>query len=251
MILIRLSKTRRSGTARVVVLIVALVAVSWPPAACAAPGDEAIYERFERVGSLRAQGEYETASEILRDIIREYSNSEVILRRAYSELVFTLLSKDDANGADGAAREALAQFPDLTADNLFFPPRVNEIYDDLRARMFGSISVTSRPDSCRAFLDDDFIGFTPLSIEYAPVGQYVLSISKAGYLDESRPVRIDPGSASNVQLSLERQRDKKWWLWRIAPATVLSGVLLAIQLSSKDEGGGPSPLPGPPPPPGD
>jgi tetratricopeptide (TPR) repeat protein len=226
-----------------------ILMISSPRVALATPQDETIYDRFEKVSSLRSQGRYDRAIEILRSIIAEDSESDEILRRAYSDLVFTLLSKEDIAAAAESAREALYRFPDLTADAVYFPPRVNDLYDDLRGRMFGALNVATRPDSCSVYLGDEFMGFSPLRLQYVRSGEYTLKVSKAGYHDESSPVRIEPGRPTSVPLSLQRERGKTWWLARIGPAALLSSVLLAIQLQ-RDKGGEPERLPGPPPPPG-
>ena len=232
------------------VLVFSLITViSGPPVASPGPEDNTIYSRFEDVSFLRSQGQHDSAIEILRDIIDEYSESNEVLRRAYNDLDFTLLSKEDVPTATESAKEALSRFPDLAADPVYFPPRVNEIYDGLRSQMFGTLNVATKPDSCKVFLDNEFVGLSPLNLEYVRVGEYVLSVSKSGFQDESEFVSIGPGRPTSVPLSLRKQRGRGWWLVRIGPAALVAGVLLAIQLQ-RDEGGGPARLPGPPPPPG-
>lgn len=211
--------------------------------------DEPIYDRFENVSSLRSQGQYDKAIEILRGIITEYSKSDEVLRRAYCDLVFTLMSKQDADGAAQSAREALLRFPELAADPVYFPPRVNELYDQLRNELYGALHVLTKPDSCRVFLGEAFMGFSPLHVEYVRVGDYVMNLSKSGYKDEASPLRIEPGSPTSVQLSLQRERGKKWWLLRTGPGAVLAGVLAYLGLRGEEAAAAPEPLPGPPSPP--
>lgn len=220
-----------------------------PPAAFADPEDRTIYDKFEDVSSLRSQGQYDQAIELLRGIITEHAESEEILRRAYSDLVFTLLSKQDFDTAADIASEALYRFPDLTADPVYFPPTVDEVYDDLRDRLFGALNVATRPDSCQIFLGDELVGLSPLSLRYVRVGEYALKASKPGYNDELTIVRIESGHPTSVPLSLQRDRGRMWWLVRVGPAVLVTGVLLALQV--RDKGGGePGSLPAPPPPPG-
>jgi hypothetical protein len=213
--------------------------------------DEGVYQQFERVSSLRSQGEYAQAIEILRTMIREYTKSEEVLRRAYADLVFTLISKGDTTEATVSAGEALDRYPDLTADPVYFPGSVNELFDRLRSEMFGSLRVTTRPDSCRLYLNHDFVGFSPLDVAYVKVGEYILSARLAGYLDQSTTATVEPGSPTSVQLSLDRRRDRKWYLWRIGPAALVSGIFVAYQLRGDKGESQPSPLPEPPPPPGE
>jgi hypothetical protein len=226
-----------------------ILMTSCPRPAMAQPEDRTIYEKFEEVSSLRSQGQYEQAIEILKGIIIEYSDSEEILRRAYSDLVFTLLSKEDIEAAAEIARGALYRYPDLKADPVYFPPRVDEVYDDLRGRIFGSLNVATRPESCRVFLGDGFVGFSPLSVQYVRVGEYALKATKAGHSDEIALIHIEPGKPTSVPLSLQRDRGKTWWLLRVGPAVLVTGVLLALQLR-EEKTSEPGQLPGPPPPPG-
>ena len=239
---------RTIATAAVPVLIA--LAIGVPSSTASDLDDQSIYTRFEEVSSLRSQGHYDEAIVILKDIIREYSQSDQVLRRAYTDLVFTLLSKGDRDAAREGAREAILRFPDLEADPIYFPLSVNDMYTGLRKELFGSLNVDTRPDSCRVFLDDEFVGFTPLRMDYVRVGHYILNLSRTGYHDESMSVRIDPGSPTTIRSSLGRQRDKTWWLWRAGPAAVLTGLLLAFQLQEEEPTPEPSPLPEPPPPPG-
>jgi uncharacterized protein (UPF0147 family) len=215
----------------------------------AAPDDVTIYDWFEEVSSLRSRGQYDDAIAVLETIINDYAMSDRIARRAYNDLVFTLLSKQDETAVTVSAREALTRFPDLAADPVYFPPSVNQAYDRLRAEMFGGLNVATKPDSCQIFLDDEFVGFSPLTLEYVPVGEYVLNVTRPGYNDESTPIRIQPSYQTSVPLSLQKERGRGWWLMRIGPAALLTGVLVAIQLGG-DATGEPEPLPGPPPPPG-
>lgn len=212
--------------------------------------DEAIYSKWEEISSLRFNGEFDAAIAILNDIIAEYSNSEEILRRAYNNLVFTLIAKKDESAAEEQARRALERFPDLTADELTFTPRVNAMYDGLRKEMFGSLAIR-KPEESRIFVDEEFKGNAPIVLQYVPVGQHALILTKSGYRDYAETIQVQPGENLNLSLSMSRDRDKKWWILR-AGAVVAAGVLLAVGLSGGgDEGGGSTPtaLAGPPPPP--
>jgi len=208
-----------------------------------------IYERFEKVSSLRSQGQYDRAIEILKGIIAEFTKSDEVLRRAYNDLVFTLMSKQDIDGATESAKQGLSRYPDLAADPLYFPPRVNELYGNLRSQMYGSLFVATNPKSCRVFLGEAFIGVSPLNMKYVKVGGYTLNLSKSGYKDESSPVRIEPGSPTSMQLSLQKEHGKKWWLMRAGPGAVLASVLAYFQLRGEKGTAQPEPLPGPPSPP--
>jgi len=208
--------------------------------------DVAIPDRFDQVINLRGDGRYADAIELLIEIIKEYTESEKVLREAYNQLLFTYLVKDDPGGAEGSAREALTRFPDIRADEVLFRPEVNETYDRLRKEMFGSLTIT-KPDGGRVFLDGEHRGDTPVDLPYVPVGEYELTVTKSGYRDYVERISIKPGTPESMALSLDRKRGKWWW---ITGAALIAGTVgvLALVLGGDDGSGepAPEPLPGPP-----
>lgn len=210
--------------------------------------EEMIYEKWEQVSSLRAQGQYAEAIRLLDDIIKEYTNSEEILRRAYNFTIHTLLLMEDEQAATEKAREALERFHDLAADPIEFPPVLNRTYNELRAEMFGTLTI-AKPEGGRVFLGKDFRGEIPLQLNLVRVGSYSLTVSKSGYYDYEESIMIDPSGKHVLEVSMDRQRNKRWWLYRVGPA-VVAGVVLALTLGGRGEGtAAPQPLPEPPAPP--
>ena len=202
---------------------------------------------FEQIVALRLDGEYNRAIELLYELIAKYENSDDILRRAYNHLVTVHVQNNDEAGAEEVGRSALERFPDLTADELEFPGRVNEVYDLLRKQMFGSF-VISQPKECRVYMDSTYVGDTPLSLPLVRVGEYDLTVTKSGYKDYVARIDIQPELTRDLSgLSLER--DRAWWWW---PAwiggAVVSVVAVAIGVSGDDEAAADEPEPLPPPP---
>jgi tetratricopeptide (TPR) repeat protein len=224
--------------------------ISLLPIHDAAAQEDDIYELWEEITSLRAQGEYDRAIELLNRMLTEHSGDDDILKRAYNELVFTQFKKGDAEAATMTARQALERYSDLAVSTAQFPARLNETYNDLRKEMFGSLTI-SKPESTMVYLDDAFTGTAPFSIELLRAGEYNLRATKKGYNEYTELITIDPSGKHSLELSMERQKDTKWWLYRIGPA-VLVGVLAAFALAggSGDEAQPePEPLPEPPAPP--
>jgi hypothetical protein len=239
----------RSYSFCTILLCVLFYISSYTSIARGAAQQEQIYQKWELVSSLRARGEFDEAIQLLDSIINQYSESDEILRRAYNDIVFTfILMKDDAS-AVSKAREGLERFADLVADPVEFPPRVNEIYNRLRAEMFGTLEIT-KPGGCRIFLGEEFMGETPLRLDLVRVGSYDLMVTKSGYHDYTETISIDPSGKHIMEVSMDRRRNKRWWIYRIGPA-VAAGVLLAVTLGGGGGGGTaqPEPLPEPPAPP--
>jgi hypothetical protein len=207
-----------------------------------------IYDKFQGVIKLRADGDYDSAITELRDIVTQYSNSDQVLRLAYNHLVTTYIAKGDPDGAKAAAREALEKFPNLVAEEIAFPPRVNEYYVELRKEMFGSLTI-QKPKDCRVFLNGKHVGDTPLRLDLVRVGDYDLTLSKSGYNDFTERIRIQPDVALDKEPSLESKRGFAWWAYRVG-AGVVAATLLAVGLSGGDEAAPAEPAEPLPPPPG-
>ncbi|UCF05138.1 MAG: PEGA domain-containing protein [bacterium] len=245
---IRFSFSRRFCSFTILLCVLFLISSYASVARGAA--QEQIYQKWELVSSLRARGEFNEAIQLLNNIINQYSESDDILKRAYNHIVFTfLLMKEDAS-AIAQAREGLEQFADLVADPVEFPPRVNEIYNQLRSEMFGTLEIT-KPGDCRVFLGEEFKGETPLKLDLIRIGSYELMVTKSGYYDYKETIRIDPSGKHILEVSMDRRRNKRWWFYRIGPA-VAAGIILAVTLGGAGGEGAPQPepLPEPPAPPG-
>ncbi len=211
-------------------------------------GDEGstAISKFDEVIKLKVDGEYDQAIDMLQEIITEYSNSELVLRRAYNHLVAIHHEKGDTGSAVRTAREALERYPDLTAEQDWFLPAINDYYDQLRKEMFGSLTIED-PKDCRVFLNSEHVGTTPLHLALVRAGEYDLTLAKSGHHDYTGRVLIRLGVSLKENVSLKRKRGKWWWLTRSAGA-VVAVVALAVGLSGGDEPVEPPPDPLPPPP---
>jgi tetratricopeptide (TPR) repeat protein len=209
-----------------------------------------IFGKWEEIGLLRAQGQYEKAASLLRNIIIQNSGDERVVRRAWNLLVHTIYKMGREKEAMEVAREAIAAYPDLSVDPAVLPDWMNDTYDELRSSMYGSLSVTG-PEGAKLFLDGDSLGVAPLKLQYLRTGNYELTALKKGYYAKTDSIRIDPSEMMTLGMSLTRARDARWWLYRIGPV-VAAGILAVIGFTSGSDGNaaGESPLPGPPDPPG-
>jgi hypothetical protein len=226
-------------------VFLALSSASW------SAQEEPIYQKWEEVSSLRAAGQFERAVEILNSIIQEYSNSDDVLRLAYNNLVYTYYVAGDATSEGTAAREALAKFPDLRADDTQFPPVLNDQYERLRREMFGSL-VIAKPERARVFLDETYKGEAPIRLPLVPIGSHVLEVAKSGYHDYTQSVEVEPNLIRELEVSLKRQKDVWWWVTRVGVPTLAVAAGVTVALIAGYEGGTPAepePLPTPPAPP--
>lgn len=190
------------NTLVVIVLCIGMICIEHAVAEVNEEGT--VSSMFDQVVSFRAQGRYDTAVEILLQIIQDNPQNEEVLRRAYNELVFTHLSKGDRELAEASAREALMWHPDITSDTKYVPSKVGEIFDELREQLFGSLTITTDPNSCRVELNGTYIGESPLEIEYMRPGEHGLRLTMEGYYEFSRTVSVEPGIKTKADYSLEK-----------------------------------------------
>jgi len=241
-------------------VLAATFASSWP----AAPQDQDISQMFDAISTLRAEGRFDQAIAELQNIIKRYTESDEILMRAYNEVVYSLLQKSEAQRnsqtaaaiykeAEAQATRALTRYPNLDADQKLFPEPVRTLYRSVRSQIFGHLVVTSVPDSSHVFVDGEFKGATPLDIKYFPVGDFTLTLTKSGFVDQSMSLTVLPNRDKDVPVSLRKERTKKWWLTRVfGPVGAGLGAIAALVIANQSDPPAavePDPLPGPPDPP--
>jgi len=245
----------------------------------AVPDQTTVTERFREISDYRSRGEFDAAINALNAMIDDFARSDDVLRRAYNQLVWTILTKsEDASerarvASDAATRDALraelddlarqlggvvgtalTRFPDLHAgDDVPDPSRVNQTYEPARQRMFGNLQVETAPDSAAVWINNPARGwvnegFTPLRRNLFPIGTYQIRLAHDGYKETTFTTQIAPNESKHHEVTLVRTRGRSWWLTRVvAPVAVTVGVVTYALVSGNDGGAvQPDPLPGPP-----
>jgi hypothetical protein len=67
----------------------------------------------------------------------------------------------------------------------------------------GDLSVTSTPSGANVFLDNQFMGITPLTLHAVSVGPHTVTIRMEGYAEYSTPTPVNAGATSTVAAALE------------------------------------------------
>jgi hypothetical protein len=68
---------------------------------------------------------------------------------------------------------------------------------------FGSVRIESSPENARAFIDEKYIGTTPVTSPSLQPGRHSLRLQKEMYHDKSRQVTVTRGETETVQVILE------------------------------------------------
>jgi hypothetical protein len=74
---------------------------------------------------------------------------------------------------------------------------------DVQTDEVGSIEVESNPSGAKVYLDSDYVGTTPYTIEDASLGSHKITISKTGYVDYIKWVTVKVDSTSSVSADLD------------------------------------------------
>lgn len=92
-------------------------------------------------------------------------------------------------------------------------------------RLAGTISIITTPSGANVYLDDEFLGMTPISIENVQRGFRALLITKEGYDPWTRLVNIEARERWSHHLVLADQQIRPLWTHRL-PASLFAPMLL-------------------------
>lgn len=67
---------------------------------------------------------------------------------------------------------------------------------------YGGLSVSSTPSGANVFVDNNFVGITPLTLKEIPAGSHVVSIRLTGYQDYETTTSVNAGATSTIAAGL-------------------------------------------------
>ena len=138
--------------------------------------EQSFYDLFAEAMVLQQQEKFAEAAAVLETIIQANEGSDEVTREALNRLVYNHMEWNDGSVEEVGTR-ALRRYPDLQADTIYIPPKVNDLYDGLRARLFGSLTI-KKPEGCHVFLNGELVGETPFFQEYLEVAEYELLVTR-------------------------------------------------------------------------
>jgi len=136
----------------------------------------------------------------------------------------------------GSADEGVSTFFELlTLDPSYapagFPPVVNQVFDRALDRLSssatGSVEIYSTPPYAAVFLDGEFRGVTPLTVDQLTAGTHYLRLEKDGYIVFGGPLEIAPKQRITSQTRLrdiKRGAELRDLLSRAVPEVAGSGM---------------------------
>jgi hypothetical protein len=107
--------------------------------------------------------------------------------------------------------------------------------------------LSTTPDGAEVYLDEKYMGSTPLSISVSP-GDKTLTLSREGYRTESVVVQdlpatggalhfglIEAGIGEDLERKAERHRRWSWWFSYAGFAVLVSSIVFGIQTTTKQQ----------------
>ncbi len=187
--------------------------------------------RIPDIRLMRKLGDYGQALEYARALLADGATSADDRKQAYNEIVTIAFAAEGKAAARSAARDALIEFPDLSADPAYYPIELLSLYDDLRKELFGRLHLASDPSGCAVSMGDRMLGSTPLEGVFLPVGNYVLLIKNPDFADDTICVAIAAGAESKRFVEMRRLRDT------IERRIIIEAALSVVSLQYDGNGG--------------
>jgi hypothetical protein len=92
----------------------------------------------------------------------------------------------------------------------------------------GGLSVSSTPGGANVFLDNNFIGITPLTVNNVAAGSHLLTLKLDGYQDYSTTTQVNAGATSTVSAVLPAATPTP--RSPLLPVTALGALLIIVLL---------------------
>lgn len=117
-----------------------------------------------------------------------------------------------------ASHRTSVKMLDVNEQTMAFAP----VMLDSPEPILGDIDVTTTPIGAQIFVDDNLVGFTPMTV-HALVGQRKVTIKSKGYNTETRTVNVREGQTTSVNLKLSN----------VVPMTVSSSPKASLYVDGK------------------
>lgn len=151
--------------------------------------------------------------------IKEYEKALAGFKEAYllSQEPVLLFNIGQCHRQLGELEEALKSYEAFLRDDPKSPLRVNaeerikEIKEELARRASrGAIEITTRQDPAEVYLDGALRGLSPLRLDEIPPGEHLLVVRKAGFLEYSLSIHVEPAQTFVLEVpQLAEEPEKK------------------------------------------
>ncbi len=147
------------------------------------------------------------------------------------------LMRLDAGEIEEARRdfyESIMNRPDFIPEETGFSPDILQIYGEIRARLIGSIYVSTEPESAFVYVDEELMGRTPVVLENILEGMRVVRIAGDRYVDEEKTVYIYANKRLYLHMELRHDDQVPPKIFHDAPEMGYESKALRMSAIIKD-----------------
>ena len=116
------------------------------------------------------------------------------------------LKLNTIGAGDHTVTLTLAGFQPYTAKVTVYANTVSEVSAVLQSAgpkpAIGELSVSSTPSGANVFVDNNFVGITPLTLQEMPAGSHGVTVRLAGYQDYETTISVNAGATSTIAAGL-------------------------------------------------
>ena len=168
--------------------------------------EQTVQPELRRAIELIDDGDFAAAADLLEAItsgpavgqgLSSEAREMVLAYLYYGIARLYLASEDDARRAfQDAQRLDPAYEPEASA----MPRRVMEIWEEVRN--LGALVVVTTPEGAAVYLDGEMQGYAPVDVAMLAPGDYRITVTRDGYLDDTRVMTVVSGGDATVRVEM-------------------------------------------------
>lgn len=131
------------------------------------------------------------------------SYAQVYLNGIYKGITITPLAIDKLSYGTYNLKLTKAGYEDWAKEIIIYSDKTTEIHAELKPES-GSIYISSSPSGATIYLDGIYKSTTTKTIDNIPSGSHTIKITKTGYEDVTRDIKVIAGKTTTLSVDLER-----------------------------------------------
>lgn len=157
---------------------------------------------FEESRAAFDEKNHEDAERKLRATIKEFGKAAAALKTcghlcdAVAMYAAVLQARGDVEEAKIAILDLVALNPKYEGDKKRFPQDFlalkSQVQASRNAMLRGNVAVKSKPAGARVFLNGEFAGYTPMTLQTLPVGKNLVRVDRPGFKHVGAVVDVTP-----------------------------------------------------------
>ncbi|MCU0698129.1 MAG: PEGA domain-containing protein [Myxococcaceae bacterium] len=146
--------------------------------------------------------QYEPAERKLRATLKEFDKSVAAMKtcgnlcEAWAMYGAVLQSRGDSEEAKLAVLNLLALSPSFEVDRKRYPQDFLSLKAQVaisrNAQLRGNIVVKTKPAGARVYLNGEFQGYSPLTLQTLPIGKAMVKVEKPGFRQVGQMIEVTP-----------------------------------------------------------